>query len=285
MRIVRLNERGETVLGGECAEIAEFVLFEERDDEENRIGAGRGRFENMIFRDGEIFPQDGQCARSAGGTKIVQAALEEIVVGQDGERRSTAVLVLFRERDGVEIGDEHSLARRGLFDLGDNSGMTGPHDGCKIAAAMSRLFSSLPELADWNRGFAQLFSFAGRNPGQDVGCGGNQDLMVSQANVAHLDVRFRLAVMYRLWYRCMVTATITQFRKELFQLADQALGGEPVAFTHRGVVFQVVPEKKTSKLNKLVGQPVLAANVDLEQASKELSAEMEAAWLEDWSDL
>jgi len=25
--------------------------------------------------------------------------------------------------------------------------------------------------------------------------------------------------------------------------------------------------------------------VDLEQASKELSAEMEAAWLEDWSDL
>ena len=46
-----------------------------------------------------------------------------------------------------------------------------------------------------------------------------------------------------------------------------------------------MPEKKTSKLNKLVGQPVLAANVDLEQASKELSAEMEAAWLEDWSDL
>jgi hypothetical protein len=99
------------------------------------------------------------------------------------------------------------------------------------------------------------------------------------------DVRFRLAVMYRLWYRWMVTATITQFRKELFQLADQALGGESVAFTYRGIVFQVMPEKKTSKLNKLVGQPVLAANVDLEKASKELSAEMEAAWLEDWSDL
>ena len=79
--------------------------------------------------------------------------------------------------------------------------------------------------------------------------------------------------------------TITQFRKELFQLADQALSGEPVAFTYRGVMFQVTPEKKTSKLKKLVGQPVLAADIDLEQASKELSAEMEAAWLEDWSDL
>ena len=88
-----------------------------------------------------------------------------------------------------------------------------------------------------------------------------------------------------MWYCGVVTATITQFRKELFQLADQALGGEHVEFTYRGVTFQVTPEKKKSKLNKLVGQPVVAAKVDLEQASRELSAEMEAAWLEDWSDL
>jgi hypothetical protein len=86
-------------------------------------------------------------------------------------------------------------------------------------------------------------------------------------------------------YREVMTASITQFRKELFQLADQALSGEPVAFTYRGVVFKVMPENKKSKLDKLVGQPVLAVGVDLEQASKELSAEMEAAWLEDWSHL
>jgi hypothetical protein len=109
--------------------------------------------------------------------------------------------------------------------------------------------------------------------------------MLSQMNAVPRDVHFRVENTYMMCYGEVVTATITQFRKELFQLADQALGGEPVAFTHRGVVFQVMPEKKTSKLNKLVGQPVLAANVDLEQASKELSAEMEAAWLEDWSDL
>jgi hypothetical protein len=35
-------------------------------------------------------------------------------------------------------------------------------------------------LGDGNCGFAQLFSFAGRDPGQDVGCDGNQDSMVSQ---------------------------------------------------------------------------------------------------------
>lgn len=80
-----------------------------------------------------------------------------------------------------------------------------------------------------------------------------------------------------------MTATITQFRKELFQMADQALKGEPVEFLYRGVVFKVTPEKKQSKLDKLVGQPVLAPGVDLEQASRELLAEMEASWLEDWS--
>jgi hypothetical protein len=82
-----------------------------------------------------------------------------------------------------------------------------------------------------------------------------------------------------------VAATITQFRRELFQLADQALQGEPVEFVYRGVVFKVTPEIKQSKLDKLVGQPVLAPGVDLEQASKELLAEMEASWMEDWAAL
>ena len=78
---------------------------------------------------------------------------------------------------------------------------------------------------------------------------------------------------------------ITQFRKEIFQLAEQALEGKPVQFVYRGVVFQVTPEKKKSKLDKLVGQPVLAPGVDLDQASKDLLAEMEESWKEDWSAL
>jgi len=63
------------------------------------------------------------------------------------------------------------------------------------------------------------------------------------------------------------------------------LKGEPVEFLYRGVIFRVMPEQKQSKLDNLVGQPVLAPGVDLEQASKELLAEMEAGWREDWSAL
>jgi hypothetical protein len=80
------------------------------------------------------------------------------------------------------------------------------------------------------------------------------------------------------------TATITKFRENLFQMADKALNGEHVQFVYRGVVFDVKPEKKLSKLERIVGQPTLAPGVDLEQASRELTAEMEAEWLEDWSE-
>ncbi|MDE3197745.1 MAG: hypothetical protein KGN84_15455 [Acidobacteriota bacterium] len=82
-----------------------------------------------------------------------------------------------------------------------------------------------------------------------------------------------------------MAVTITQFRKDLFHMADQALNGERVAFVYRGVVFHLMPEKKKSKLENVVGQPVLAEGVDPEQACKELSAEMEAAWREDWAEI
>lgn len=78
---------------------------------------------------------------------------------------------------------------------------------------------------------------------------------------------------------------VTQFRKELFQLADQALKGEQVQFLYRGVVFTVTPEMKKSKLDRLVGQPVLAPGADLDQAGKELLAEMEQSWKDDWAAL
>ena len=63
------------------------------------------------------------------------------------------------------------------------------------------------------------------------------------------------------------------------------MNGEVVQFTYKGVVFEVKPEKKQSKLAKLVGQPVVAEGIDLELAGKELSAEMQTEWEKEWSDL
>ena len=63
------------------------------------------------------------------------------------------------------------------------------------------------------------------------------------------------------------------------------MNGEIVQFTYKGVVFKVTPEKKHSKLEKLVGQPVVAEGVDLDAASKELQSAMEAEWSAEWSTL
>ncbi len=68
-------------------------------------------------------------------------------------------------------------------------------------------------------------------------------------------------------------------------MADQAMHGANVTFVYKGVVFEVKPEKKISKLEKLVGQPVVAEGVDLDLASKELFAEMQLEWAKDWADL
>jgi hypothetical protein len=77
---------------------------------------------------------------------------------------------------------------------------------------------------------------------------------------------------------------VTKFRQELFRLADEVMSGLRVQFIDKGVVFQVAPERTQKKLDGLVGQPTLEPNVDLEQACKELAAEMEAEWVHDWSE-
>lgn len=82
-----------------------------------------------------------------------------------------------------------------------------------------------------------------------------------------------------------VDNNITQFRKELFQRSDEALKGGKVQYTYKGVVFRLMPEIKTPKLSRLVGQPVVAPGYDAAQGSEELLAEMESEWAKDWSDL
>jgi len=71
--------------------------------------------------------------------------------------------------------------------------------------------------------------------------------------------------------------TITQLRRELFRLVDRVLAGEAVQFTHKGAVFQIVPETAPDKLAKLTRQAVVAAGGELSQAGAE--------WQEDWAEL
>jgi len=84
-------------------------------------------------------------------------------------------------------------------------------------------------------------------------------------------------------YTMVMPVTITKFRRDLFQLADRALQGEPIEFMHKGVVFKVVPATSTPKLSRLARETVTAPGSSLD--TTELFKEMEAEWQKDWSEI
>jgi len=80
-----------------------------------------------------------------------------------------------------------------------------------------------------------------------------------------------------------MSVPITEFRRNLFQLADKALEGETLSFVHKGVVFSVIPETRISKLSRLTPETVVVPGADLDMT--DLMKEIEAEWEKDWSDI
>jgi antitoxin (DNA-binding transcriptional repressor) of toxin-antitoxin stability system len=80
-----------------------------------------------------------------------------------------------------------------------------------------------------------------------------------------------------------MAVTITEFRRNLFHLADQALQGEPVEFIHKGVVFKLTPATHKSKLARLTPETAVAPGASLDTA--DLLKEMQAEWEKDWSEI
>ncbi|MGI8992598.1 MAG: hypothetical protein ACR2I2_23835 [Bryobacteraceae bacterium] len=83
-----------------------------------------------------------------------------------------------------------------------------------------------------------------------------------------------------------MTTTITELRRHLFDLAEKALGGEPVEFSYKGQVLRMTPKKKISKLSRLTPMPVVNPDLsDFDQATRDLYREMEKEWSADWDEL
>lgn len=77
--------------------------------------------------------------------------------------------------------------------------------------------------------------------------------------------------------------SITEFRRNLFHLAEEALKGRPVQFVHKGVIFKIIPEAAPSKLGRLTREAVVAPGSSLD--TSELLKEMEDEWQKDWSEI
>ncbi len=61
---------------------------------------------------------------------------------------------------------------------------------------------------------------------------------------------------------------ITQFRREIFSLANNALEGQEVWFTHKGRRLKIVPEgKPVDKLSRITPMDIIADGVNLNDNS------------------
>ncbi len=85
-------------------------------------------------------------------------------------------------------------------------------------------------------------------------------------------------------YTPVMHVTITEFRRNLFNLVEQAMSGVQVHVTHKGKGFTLKPDDPPGdRLSRIT--PMNIINGDLEEASKELFKEMQAEWEKDWADL
>ncbi len=90
-------------------------------------------------------------------------------------------------------------------------------------------------------------------------------------------------------YTKSMKVTITEFRKDLFNLVEKVLAGESVEFVHRGTTVRlVVPENRYSKLDRLT--PLQVTNPHMTEkehraAERKLRAEMLAEMEKDWNEI
>jgi antitoxin (DNA-binding transcriptional repressor) of toxin-antitoxin stability system len=74
---------------------------------------------------------------------------------------------------------------------------------------------------------------------------------------------------------------ITQFRREIFSLVNQALEGNEVWVTHKGRRLKIVPEgKPVSRLSRITPMEILVPGTNLEDDSwkQEMMREWERKW-------
>ncbi len=74
--------------------------------------------------------------------------------------------------------------------------------------------------------------------------------------------------------------SITQFRREIFSFANQALEGGEVWFTHKGRRLKIVPEgKPVSRLSRITPMQIVNTGGP---SDADILAEMTRAWEADW---
>lgn len=82
-------------------------------------------------------------------------------------------------------------------------------------------------------------------------------------------------------YTPSMEVTITQFRRDLFKLVEQALNGAPVRVVHKGKSVTLTPDEPVDRLSRITPLDFELGDLD-DRPDKEA---MRLAWEKDWADL
>jgi antitoxin (DNA-binding transcriptional repressor) of toxin-antitoxin stability system len=77
--------------------------------------------------------------------------------------------------------------------------------------------------------------------------------------------------------------SITQFRREMFDLVNKAMDGSEVWVVHKGRRFRIAPDAAPSRLSRLT--PLEVINPESQSERSSLLEEMAQAWEKDWANL
>jgi len=105
----------EAIPVGDHREVIQIAVAERGGDEEDGVGAMSAGFGDLILVDDEVFAKAGKFGGSGSDFKVVQAALEERLVGEDGERGGSGSFEIDGEGLRIEVGTDDALRGRGLF--------------------------------------------------------------------------------------------------------------------------------------------------------------------------
>ena len=109
LRRVDFAEDVQAIAMGDGRVVVKVAVAERAGNEEDGVGVVGASFGDLILVDDEILAEAGQAGGGGGDFEVLQAALEEGLVGEDGEGGCPGAFEVDGEGTRVEVGADETL--------------------------------------------------------------------------------------------------------------------------------------------------------------------------------
>ena len=121
-RVVDFDQDGQASVDRCLFELAQLSVVERGDDEQDAVRPHGPGLRHLVGVDHEVLAQDREFARRPRGLQVIGTSLKELDIGQHRQAGGTVGRITAGDRGRIEIGTQHTAARTGLLDLGDDRG-------------------------------------------------------------------------------------------------------------------------------------------------------------------